>query len=59
MHLGSRTQLAWLVFLATFACLIGGLVVTLLVTRPLTVDALVSGAFEGAIWLLFASTGSS
>jgi hypothetical protein len=57
MHLGSRTQLAWLVFLATFACLIGGLLVTLSVTRPLTVDALVNGALEGAIWLLFASIG--
>jgi hypothetical protein len=57
MHLGSRTQLAWLVFLATFACLIGGLLVTLSATRPLTVDALVNGAFEGAIWLLFASIG--
>jgi hypothetical protein len=57
MHLGSRTQLAWLVFLATFACLAGGLVVTLLVTRPLTTDALVAGAFEGSIWLLFATVG--
>jgi hypothetical protein len=57
MHLGSRTLLAWLVFLATFACLAGGLVVTLLVTRPLTTDAVVDGAFDGAIWLLFASVG--
>jgi hypothetical protein len=57
MHLGSRTQLAWLVFLATFACLVGGLVVTLFVTRPLTVDVLVDGAFEGAMWLLFATIG--
>jgi hypothetical protein len=57
MHLGSRTQLAWLVFLATFACLVGGLVVTLLVTRPLTADAIVDGAFEGTIWLLFAIIG--
>ena len=57
MHLRSRTLLAWLVFLATFACLAGGLVVTLLVTRPLTTDAVVDGAFEGAIWLLFATVG--
>jgi hypothetical protein len=57
MHLGSRTLLAWLVFLATFACLVGGLVVTLLVTRPLTTDALVDGAFEGTIWLLIATVG--
>jgi hypothetical protein len=57
MHLGSRTLLAWLVFLATLACLAGGLVVTLLVTRPLTNDAVVDGAFEGTIWLLFATVG--
>ncbi len=53
----SRAGLAWLVFLVTFACLLGGLVVTLLVTRPLTVDALVDGAVEGAMWLLFAIIG--
>jgi hypothetical protein len=57
MHPRSRTWLAWLVFLATFACLIGGLVVTLFVTRPLTLDVLVDGAFEGANWLLFATIG--
>ena len=53
----SRAGLAWLVFLATSACLLGGLVVTLFVTRPLTVDALVDGAVEGAWWLLFAIIG--
>jgi hypothetical protein len=53
----SRAGLAWLMFLATFACLLGGLVVTLLVTRPLTVDALVGGASDGAMWLLFATVG--
>jgi hypothetical protein len=53
----SRAGLAWLVFLATLACLLGGLVVTLLVTRPLTVDVLVDGAVEGAWWLLFAVIG--
>ncbi|MGH3099357.1 MAG: hypothetical protein ACRDPU_00085, partial [Thermoleophilia bacterium] len=53
----SRTLLAWLLFLTTLACLVGGLVVTLLVTRPLTSDVLVNGAFEGAIWLLFAAVG--
>jgi len=31
-----------------FAFLLGGLVVTLFVTRPLTADVLVNGAFEGA-----------
>jgi hypothetical protein len=57
MHPRSRTGLAWLVFGATFACLVGGLVVTLFVTRPLTAQVLVNGAFEGAIWLLFATIG--
>jgi hypothetical protein len=52
-----RTLLAWSLFLATLGCLVGGLVVTLLVTRPLTSDVLVDGAFEGAIWLLFATIG--
>jgi hypothetical protein len=33
MHARSRTQLAWLLFLATLGCLAGGLAVTLLVTR--------------------------
>jgi hypothetical protein len=53
----SRTLLAWLLFLSTLACLVAGLVVTLLVTRPLTSDVLVNGAVEGAIWLLFAAVG--
>ncbi|MFL6297894.1 MAG: hypothetical protein ACJ75M_19250, partial [Actinomycetes bacterium] len=44
-------------FGATFACLVGGLVVTLFVTRPLTAQVLVNGAFEGASWLLFATIG--
>jgi hypothetical protein len=57
MHPRSRTRLAWLVFGATVACLVGGLVVTLFVTRPLTADVLVDGAFEGAMWLLFATIG--
>jgi hypothetical protein len=53
----SRTLLAWSLWLGTFACLIGRLVVTLAVTRPLTTDVLADGAFEGAIWLLFATVG--
>jgi hypothetical protein len=57
MQVQRRTQLAWLLFLATFGCLAGGLVVTLLVTRPLTSDTLTDGALEGAIWLLFATLG--
>jgi hypothetical protein len=57
MQVQRRTQLAWLLFLSTFGCLAGGLVVTLFVTRPLTSDVLVDGAFNGAIWLLFATLG--
>jgi hypothetical protein len=57
MSVRSRTLLAWLLWLGTLACLAGGLVVTLVVTRPLTSDVLVDGAVEGAIWLLFATIG--
>jgi hypothetical protein len=57
MHARSRTQLAWLLFLATFGCLAGGLAVTLAVTRPLTADVLIDGALEAGIWLLFATLG--
>ena len=57
MQVQRRTQLAWLLFLSTFGCLAGGLVVTLFVTRPLTSDVLLTGAFDGAIWLLFATIG--
>ena len=53
----SRTLLAWSLWLGTLACLLGGLVVTMLVTRPLTVDLLIDGALEGAMWLLFATVG--
>jgi hypothetical protein len=57
MRAQSRTRLAWLLFAATFGCLAGGLAVTLVVTRPLTADVLVDGAFEAAVWLLFATIG--
>jgi hypothetical protein len=53
----NRTLLAWLLFLATFGCLAGGLVVTLAVVRPLTADVLLDGAGSAAIWLLFATIG--
>jgi hypothetical protein len=52
-----RTLLAWALWLGTFGCLVGGLVVTLAVTRPLTTEVLLTGAFEGAFWLLFATIG--
>jgi hypothetical protein len=57
MRGGSRTLLAWSLWLGTFGCLVAGLVVTLLVTRPLTADLLVDGAVEGGMWLLFATVG--
>jgi hypothetical protein len=57
MRATNRTWLAWLLFGATFGCLAGGLVVTLLVTRPLTAKVLVDGAFNAAMWLLFATIG--
>jgi hypothetical protein len=53
----TRTLQAWLLFAATLACLLGGLVVTLSVVRPLTGEAIVDGAFEGSFWLLFATIG--
>jgi hypothetical protein len=57
MPVRSRTLLAWSLWLGTLACLLGGLAVTLAVTRPLTSDTLVNGAVEGAVWLLFATIG--
>jgi hypothetical protein len=57
MRGGNRALVAWGLWLATFACLVGGLGVTLAVTRPLTSDILVTGAVDGAIWLLFATLG--
>ena len=57
MRVPSRTLLAWSLWLGTLACLLGGLAVTLAVTRPLTSDTLVNGAVEGTVWLLFATIG--
>ena len=53
----SRTLLAWSLWSATMACLLGGLLVTLAVVRPLTTEVIVDGAFEGSFWLLFATIG--
>ena len=57
MHPTTRTLQAWLLFAATLACLLGGLVVTLAVVRPLTTEVLVNGAVNGSFWLLFATIG--
>ena len=53
----TRTLQAWLLFAATLACLLGGLVVTLAVVRPLTTEVIVNGAVDGSFWLLFATIG--
>jgi hypothetical protein len=53
----NRTLLAWSLWLATMGCLLGGLLVTLAVVRPLTSEVIVNGAFEGSFWLLFATIG--
>jgi hypothetical protein len=37
-------MVAWSLWLATFGCCLGGLVVTLAVTRPLTIGVLANGA---------------
>jgi hypothetical protein len=51
-------MLAWLLWLATMACCAAGLVVTLFVTRPLTVGVLLSGAaFALAFPLGYATIG--
>jgi hypothetical protein len=57
MRQRTRTLQAWLLFAATLACLLGGLVVTLLVVRPLTAEVIVDGALDGSFWLLFAAIG--
>src|SRR5215218_673243 len=53
----NRTLLAWSLWSATMACLLGGLLVTLAVVRPLTSEVIVNGALEGSWWLLFATIG--
>jgi hypothetical protein len=53
----NRTLLAWSLWSATMACLLGGLLVTLAVVRPLTAEVLVNGAVNGSFWLLFATIG--
>jgi hypothetical protein len=57
VHKRNRTLLAWSLWTATMACLLGGLLVTLAVVRPLTSEAIVNGAFDGSWWLLFATIG--
>ena len=54
----NRTLLAWLLFVATFGCLAAGLVVAVLLVRPLTAGVLVQGAIEALVFRLsFAAIG--
>ena len=53
----TRTLLAWALFAATFGCLATGLVVALLVVRPLTLSVLAEGALTAALYLGFAVLG--
>jgi hypothetical protein len=58
LHARTRTTLAWGLWLATFGCCAGGLVVTLALTRPLTLGILAEGAaFALAFPLGFATVG--
>ena len=53
----TRTLLAWVLFATTFACLASGLVVALLVVRPLTLAVLAKGALTAVLYLGFAVLG--
>jgi len=58
MRARTRTLVAWSMWPATFACCAAGLVVTLVVTRPLTAGVLVEGgAFALAFPLGYATIG--
>jgi hypothetical protein len=48
----SRTPLAWALWLAAFGCCAGGLVVALLLTRPLTITVLAEGAVRALVYPL-------
>jgi hypothetical protein len=53
-----RTALAWALWLVSFGCCAGGLVVTLAVTRPLTVAVLAEGAARALAYPLgYATVG--
>jgi hypothetical protein len=58
MQTRTRTALAWTLWAATVGCLAGGLVTTLVQTRPLTAGVLVDGAANAFLfWLPFATVG--
>jgi hypothetical protein len=58
LQFNGRTALAWLLWLVTLGCCAGGLVLTLALTRPLTLGVLAEGAvFALAFVLGFATIG--
>src|ERR671930_2276945 len=52
MRSRTRTVLAWWLWLATFGCCAAGLVVTLAITRPLTIGVLAQGAARALVYSL-------
>jgi hypothetical protein len=57
MQARSRTMLAWLLFLTTLGCLVAGLVVALVLVRPLTPGVLGEGVLIPLLYLGFAAIG--
>jgi hypothetical protein len=58
LHARTRSTLAWSLWLATFGCCAAGLLVTLALTRPLTVGVLAHGAADALAFPLgFATVG--
>jgi hypothetical protein len=57
LHARNRTTLAWSLWLATLGCCSAGLVVTLAVTRPLTLGVLADNAFTLVFLLGYATVG--
>jgi hypothetical protein len=56
LHARTRTTLAWSLWLATFGCCAAGLVVTLTLTRPLTVGVLAEDAVSALAFGLGVAT---
>jgi hypothetical protein len=52
LHARTRNMLAWSLWLATFGCCAAGLIVTLVVTRPITTAVLAEGALYALVFPL-------
>jgi hypothetical protein len=52
LHARTRSTLAWSLWLATFGCCAAGLLVTLALTRPLTVGVLARSAADALAFRL-------